>query len=72
MPAATKLWVFKGLNDIAISIDKVNRSSEANRSALWIYKNFRISQGSREEPGYVMGDEALTLSLIRSDEYVRE
>ena len=28
--------------------------------------------GSRAEPGYVMGDEALTLSLIQSGEYVHE
>ena len=37
-----------------------------------IFKYSAISQGSREEPGYVMDDEALTLSLIRSDEYVHE
>ena len=32
----------------------------------------RLNLGNRVELGYVMGDEALTLSLIRSDEYVHE
>ena len=34
--AATELWVFDGAGDIAISIDEIHGSRDADRSALGV------------------------------------
>ena len=34
--AATELWIFNSAGDVAIGIDEVDSSSDANGSALWI------------------------------------
>ncbi len=40
--AATELWVLDGAGDIAIGIDKVHCSGDANRSALRIDENLDV------------------------------
>lgn len=76
---AAELWVLNGASDISFSIDKVDRSCDANRSALRINKCLDVighlsavgfSRGSREGPVSEMGGAALTLSLTQSGEYV--
>ena len=75
---ATELWVFDGAGDIAISIDEVHGSSDADRSAFRINEYLDVlghlitvgfSRGNREALVNEMGDVASTLSLTQSDEY---
>ena len=40
--ATTELWVFDGAGDIAISIDEVHGSRDADRSALGIDEDFDV------------------------------
>ena len=40
--ATAELWVFDGAGDIAISIDEIHDSCNADRSALWIYEYFDV------------------------------
>lgn len=40
--AATELRIFDSASDIAISIDEVNSSGNANRSALGIYEDLDV------------------------------
>ena len=40
--APTELWIFNGAGDIAICVDEIDSSSNANRSALRIYKYLYI------------------------------
>ncbi len=77
--ASTELRVFDGAGDIAISIDEVHCSRDADRSALRINEYLDVfghsftvgfSRGSREALVNEMGDVASTLSLTQSDEYV--
>ena len=64
-----ELWVLNGAGDISFGIDKVDRSSDANRSALGINKCLDVighlsavgfSQGNREAPANEMGGEVST------------
>ena len=79
--APAELWVLDGAGDIAISIDEVHGSSDANRSALGIDEDldvlshlftFGFSRDNREGLVSVMGDVASTLSLTQSDECAHE
>ncbi len=74
-----EFWVLNGAGDIAISIDEVHCSRDADRSALRINEYLDVfghsftvgfSRGSREALVNEMGDVASTLSLTQSDEYV--
>ena len=38
--AAAEFWVFDGAGEIAISIDKIHRTCDADRSALRVYERF--------------------------------
>ena len=76
--ATTELWVLDGAGDIAISIDEIHRSCDADGSALRINEYLDVfshlfivglSRGNREALVNEMGGVASTLSLIRSDEY---
>ena len=40
--ATTELWVLNSASDVAIGIDKLNCSSDANRSALRIYEGLHL------------------------------
>ncbi len=77
--AATELRVLDGAGDVAICIDEIHNPRNANRSALGIYESLNVlahrltlNRDNREVLANVMGDEASTWSLIRSDEYVHE
>ncbi len=41
-----ELWVLTGLNQIAVGVDHVHGSGNANRAALWIDKDLWISHGA--------------------------
>ena len=75
MTTTTELWVFNSLNHIAIRIDDIDYPSDANRSALWVDEGLcvthRFNRGNRAVIANVKGGVASTLSLTRSDEYVR-
>ena len=69
MTTTAKFEISLSLQNFAICINKINSSSKANRSTLWVDKNLWIishgfnltlNRGSREVIANEMGGEALT------------